>query len=140
VSFTYLLTCVSSPCRHVTCLYLLCCTDTCVIHLHTSELSSNTSVYTNTPSPTHRHPHCHPPSLRWYDDATTTMTRRRHREFHYIKKNCQRQCCSAIKCLSSGINILAGGSFVPLISECKGTDRLIHIGTICVAHAFLFGR
>ena len=37
-------------------------------------------------------------------------------------KNCQRQSCSAINCLSSGINILAGGSSVPLISERKGTD------------------
>jgi len=33
------------------------------------------------------------------------------------KKNSQRQSCSAINYLSSGINILAGGSFVPLISE-----------------------
>ena len=37
-------------------------------------------------------------------------------------KNCQRQSCSAINCRSSGINILAGGSSVPLISERKGTD------------------
>jgi len=37
-------------------------------------------------------------------------------------KNCQRQGCSAINCLSSGINIFAGGSSVPLISERKGTD------------------
>ena len=37
-------------------------------------------------------------------------------------KNCQRQSCSAINCLSSGINILAGGSSVPLMSERKGTD------------------
>ena len=34
---------------------------------------------------------------------------------------CQRQSCSAINFLSSGINILAGGSSVPLISERKGT-------------------
>jgi len=39
-----------------------------------------------------------------------------------LYKNCQRQSCSAINCLSSGINILAGGSSVPLISERKGTD------------------
>ena len=41
-------------------------------------------------------------------------------KFHCIKT--QRQSCSAINCLSSGINILAGGSSVPLISERKGTD------------------
>jgi len=46
-------------------------------------------------------------------------------------KNCQRQTCSAINCLSSGINILAGRSSVPLISERKGAD---HIGSTCVAH------
>jgi len=33
-------------------------------------------------------------------------------KFHYIK-NCQRQCCSAINCLWSGINILARGRPVP---------------------------
>jgi len=38
------------------------------------------------------------------------------------------------------VSILAGGSSIPLISERKGTDRLICIGTMCVAHAFLFGR
>ena len=38
-----------------------------------------------------------------------------------LYKNCQRQSCSAINCLSTGINILAGGSSVPLISESKGT-------------------
>ena len=37
-------------------------------------------------------------------------------------KNGQRQSCSAINCLSSCINILAGGSSVPLIYECKVTD------------------
>jgi len=37
---------------------------------------------------------------------------------HYIK-SCHRQSCSAISCLSSGINILAGGSSVRLISERK---------------------
>ena len=35
---------------------------------------------------------------------------------------CQRQSCTAINCLSSGINIWALGSSVPLISERKGTD------------------
>jgi len=39
-------------------------------------------------------------------------------KFHYIKT----VSCSAINCLSSGINILAGGRSVPLISERKGTD------------------
>jgi len=46
-------------------------------------------------------------------------------------KNCQRQICSTINCLPSGINILAWGSSVPLISERKGTDT---IGSTCVAH------
>ena len=45
----------------------------------------------------------------------------REREFTFAK-NCQRQSCSAINCLSSGINILTGGSSIPLISERKGTD------------------
>jgi len=40
-----------------------------------------------------------------------------------LYKNCQRQGCSAINWLSSGINILAGGSSVPLICERKETDR-----------------
>jgi len=39
-----------------------------------------------------------------------------------LYKNCQWQSCSAIKCFLSGINILAGGSSVPLISKRKGTD------------------
>jgi len=39
-----------------------------------------------------------------------------------LYKKCQWQSYSAINCLSSGINILAGGSSVPLISERKGTD------------------
>jgi len=39
-----------------------------------------------------------------------------------LYKNCQRQSCSAINYLSSGINILTGGSSVPLISERKGSD------------------
>jgi len=39
-----------------------------------------------------------------------------------LYKNCQRQSCCAIYCLSSGINILAGGSSVPFTSERKGTD------------------
>jgi len=36
-------------------------------------------------------------------------------EFLYKRspKNCQRQSCSAINCLSSGINILAGGGPLP---------------------------
>jgi len=37
-------------------------------------------------------------------------------------QNSQRQSYSAINCLSSGINIMAGGSSFPLISERKGTD------------------
>jgi len=39
-----------------------------------------------------------------------------------LYNNSQQVSCSAINCLSSGINILAGGSSVPLISECKGTE------------------
>ena len=39
-----------------------------------------------------------------------------------LYKNCQRQSYNAINCLSSGINMLAGGSSVPLTSERKGTD------------------
>jgi len=39
-----------------------------------------------------------------------------------LYKNCQRQNCSAINCLSSGINILAGSSSVPLTSQRKWTD------------------
>ena len=39
-----------------------------------------------------------------------------------INKNCQRQSCSTINWISSGVNILVGGSSVPLISERKGTD------------------
>ena len=42
--------------------------------------------------------------------------------FIRLYKNCQRQSCSAINCLSSDMNILAAGSYVPLISERKGTD------------------
>jgi len=63
-----LLTCVSSPCRHVTSvLTVLYNTDTCAIHLPTSELSSNSSVYANAPSHTHRHPHSvtNMPSHTW---------------------------------------------------------------------------
>ena len=41
-----------------------------------------------------------------------------------LYKICQRQSCSAINCLSSGINILAGGSSIPLISERKGPTPL----------------
>ena len=40
--------------------------------------------------------------------------------------------CRAINCLSSGINILAGGSSIPLISERKGTDP--PTGRACVTH------
>ena len=39
-----------------------------------------------------------------------------------LYKNSQRRSCSGMNCLSSGINILAGGSSVPLLSERKGTD------------------
>jgi len=31
-----------------------------------------------------------------------------------LYKNSQRQSCSAVNCLSNGINILAGGSSIPL--------------------------
>jgi len=34
-------------------------------------------------------------------------------KFHYSYKNCPLQSCSAINCLSSGINILAGGRPLP---------------------------
>ena len=49
-----------------------------------------------------------------------------------LYKNCQRQSCSAINCLSSGITILAGGSSVPLISECKGTDPQLQAGALLI--------
>jgi len=49
-----------------------------------------------------------------------------------LYKNCQQQSCSAINCLSSSINILAGGSSVPLISESKGTDP--HWKNVCCTH------
>jgi len=39
-----------------------------------------------------------------------------------LYKNCQQQSYSAVNCLSSGINILAGGRSIPLISERKETD------------------
>jgi len=39
-----------------------------------------------------------------------------------LYENCQQQSCGAVNCLLSGINILAGGSSVPLISQRKGTD------------------
>jgi len=39
-----------------------------------------------------------------------------------LYKNCQQQSCSAVNCLPSGINTLARGSSVPLISARKGTD------------------
>jgi len=51
-------------------------------------------------------------------------------KFHYIK-TVNGKSCSAINCLSSGINMLAGGISVLLTSECKGTDPL---GSMCVAH------
>jgi len=41
-------------------------------------------------------------------------------KFHYIKTVSDKVV--AFNCLSSGINIVAGGSSVPLISERKGTD------------------
>jgi len=41
--------------------------------------------------------------------TSTTKDEKSAAKFVYIiKKNCQRQMCSAINCLSSGINILAG--------------------------------
>ena len=58
-----------------------------------------------------------------------------------LYKNCQRQSCSAINCLSSGINILAGGSPVPLISERKGTDpRWKHVRCTHLASAWQLWR
>ena len=42
--------------RHTRVHTVLYNTDTCAIHLPTSELSSNSSVYANTPSPTYGHP------------------------------------------------------------------------------------
>jgi len=36
-------------------------------------------------------------------------------------KNCQQQSCSAISCLSSGVNILAGGCSIPLIFATLGS-------------------
>jgi len=36
-----------------------------------------------------------------------------------------------MNCLSSGINMLAGGSSIPLVSERKGTDP---IGSTYIAH------
>ena len=54
-----------------------------------------------------------------------------------LYKNCQWQSCSAVNCRSSGINILAGGSSVLLISERKGTDpnwkhlRCTHFTSLC---------
>jgi len=66
-------------------------------------------------------------------------------KFHYryikkvsLYKNCQRHSCSAINCLSSGINILAGGSIVPLISEHKGTDP--HWKQVRCLFLFAFSR
>jgi len=52
-------------------------------------------------------------------------------KFHYIK-TVNGKSCSAINCLSSGINILARGSSVLLTSECKGTDP--HWNHVCCTH------
>jgi len=60
-------------------------------------------------------------------------------KFHYIKTVSGKVVAQSIA-LSSGINILAGGSSVPLMSERKRTDRPTPIGSTCVAHTFLFGR
>ena len=49
---------------------------------------------------------------------------------HYIK-NSQRQSCSAINCLSIGVNILAGVALFPWYLNAKGLTR---IGSTCVAH------
>ena len=49
-----------------------------------------------------------------------------------LYKNSQQQRCSAINCLSSGVNILAGGSSVPLIFERKGAD--LHWKHLCCTH------
>ena len=46
-----------------------------------------------------------------------------------LYKNCQRHSCSAINCLSSGINILA--YIFPWYLNAKGPTR---IGSTCVAH------
>jgi len=48
-----------------------------------------------------------------------------------LYKNCQRQSCSAINCLSSGIDILAGVAPFPRYLNAKGPTR---IGSTCVAH------
>ena len=49
-----------------------------------------------------------------------------------LYKNCQRQSCSAINCLSRGINMVVGGSSVPLIPERKGTGP--HWKHLCCTH------
>ena len=44
--------------------------------------------------------------------TSTIKDKKSAAKFHYIQ-NCQRQSYSAINCLSSGINILAGGRPLP---------------------------
>ena len=44
--------------------------------------------------------------------TSTTKDEKSAAKFHYIK-NCQRQSCRAFNCLSSGINMLAGGRPIP---------------------------
>jgi len=62
-------------------------------------------------------------NLSYFMQVLTIKDEKSAAKFHYqVYKNCQWQSCSAINCLSSGINILAGGSYIPLISEHKGTD------------------
>ena len=73
-------------------------------------------------------------NLSSFIQASTIKDERSAAKFHYIKT--VSGSCSAINCLSSGINILAGGSSVPLISERKGSDphrKQLH-------SLFLFGR
>jgi len=48
-----------------------------------------------------------------------------------LYKNCQRQSCSAINCLSSGINILVGVALFPWYLNVKGPTP---IGSTCVVH------
>jgi len=53
-------------------------------------------------------------------------------KFHYIKTVSGKVVAQSI-CVSSGIGILAGGSSIPLISECKGSDH--H----CVVYSYSAG-
>jgi len=41
-----------------------------------------------------------------------------------LYKKCQRQCCSSINCLSSGINMLAGGRPLPpeILAPSEGSE------------------